>query len=136
MATETTTAKYTPSLGRRKEAVAQVRLFPGGTGKITVNEKDVAVYFSRADHQILVKSPLVLTGTAETYDVTVRVLGGGITGQAESVRLGISRALQLINPDFRDSLKKSGFLKRDARTRERKKYGHKSARRSPQWSKR
>jgi len=137
MATEeTTTKRYTPALGRRKEATAQVRLIPQGSGKITINDRELGAYFTRPDHQILVKAPLVLTGTTESFDITVRVLGGGITGQATSVQLGISRALQIINADFRESLKKSGFLTRDARTRERKKYGKKSARRSPQWSKR
>ncbi len=130
------TTKYTGGLGRRKEAVALVRLITGGSGKITVNGKDAKVYFPLFTHQQKVHAPFVATGTDGTYDVTVSVKGGGITGQADAVRLGIARALVEISLDYRAVLKKSGYLSRDARVRERKKYGHLSARRSPQWSKR
>ena len=135
MATETK-KNYTGALGRRKTSVAQVRLFGGGTGKVTVNGKDGNVYFPVYHLQQKLVAAFEATGTKEQYDVEAKVSGGGITGQADSVRLGIARALIELNPDFRGSLKKLGFLTRDARKKERKKYGHKKARRSPQWSKR
>ena len=126
---------YIYAVGRRKEATAEIRLLPG-KGEIVVNGRTFATFFSRADHRMMVMSPFEQTGTTEQFDVQVTVSGGGVTGQAESVRMAISRALQEHNPDFRASLKKSGFLTRDSRIRERKKYGKLSARRSPQWSKR
>ena len=130
------TGKYTQAVGRRKRAIAQIRLFEKGSGKILVNDLDVADYFGTNTLEMAIKAPFVETGTENAYDVSVKVLGGGKSGQAGSIQLGISRALVTINPDFRTSLKKLGFLTRDARKRERKKYGKKSARRSPQWSKR
>lgn len=131
----TTAGKYTPALGRRKEATAQVRL-SGGTGLFTVNKREVKEYFPIFNLQQTVHAPFVACGLDGKYDVAVKVVGGGIRGQADAVRLGIARALIEINPDLRPALKKLGFLSRDARVRERKKYGHKSARRSPQWAKR
>ncbi|OPL07693.1 MAG: 30S ribosomal protein S9 [delta proteobacterium ML8_F1] len=121
--------------GRRKTSVARVRLLPG-TGKITINQKDISEYL---DYEILrneVKRPLVLTETLGKYDVIVRVHGGGFTGQAGAIRHGISRALLEVDSEYRGTLKKAGFLTRDPRMVERKKYGLKKARRSPQFSKR
>lgn len=134
--TEATKTQYIETVGRRKEAVARVRLHHGGSGKITINDRELQVYLPVAILQEAVRSPFVQTGTETVFDVTVHVVGGGIHGQADAVRLGIARALVDFNPEFRGSLKKMGFLSRDARVRERKKYGKKSARRSPQWSKR
>jgi len=121
--------------GRRKTSVARVRLLPG-TGKITINQKDISEYL---DYEILrneVKRPLVLTETLGKYDVIVRVHGGGFTGQAGAIRHGISRARLEVDSEYRGTLKKAGFLTRDPRMVERKKYGLKKARRSPQFSKR
>ena len=131
-----TTKKYIQTIGRRKQAIAQVRLYGGGTGSVIVNEKDVIEYFPVTKLQQAISAPFVATGTEGQFDVTVKVGGGGITGQAEGIRLGIARALIEHNPELRTVLKKIGFLKRDARVRERKKFGKRSARRSPQWSKR
>src|SRR3989338_3798972 len=128
--------RYIPGLGRRKEATAQVRLFPNGSGKITINKKEVAVYFPVYSMQHAIKQPFITSGVEGKFDVEARVTGGGIRGQSDAVRLGIARALVEFNADYRTSLKKLGYLKRDARVRERKKYGKKSARRSPQWAKR
>ncbi len=127
---------YTKGLGRRKQAVAQVRLYHNGSGKITVNDRDLAVHIPVEIMQQSVKSPLVLTGTENMFDIKVLVKGGGNSGQADAIRHGISRALVEFNPEFRTVLKKEGMLTRDARVRERKKFGKKSARRAPQFSKR
>ena len=121
--------------GRRKSSVARVRLVEG-TGKITINGKDIDEYLGMETLKVIVKQPLVATNTLSKYDVIVKVTGGGFTGQAGAIRLGIARALLLVNPDFRGPLKKAGFLTRDSRSVERKKYGLKKARRSPQFSKR
>jgi small subunit ribosomal protein S9 len=129
-------AKYVNGLGRRKEASAQVQIVPGGTGKIEVNGRDMKEYFPLFTLQQSVNAPFVATGTESRFDVSVKVSGGGVKGQADAVRLGIARALIDMNPEYRGSLKKLGYLSRDARVRERKKYGHKGARRSPQWAKR
>jgi small subunit ribosomal protein S9 len=121
--------------GRRKKSIARVRLVPGN-GNVTVNGKDISEYL---DYEILrneVKRPLVLTDTLTKFDVFVRVNGGGFTGQAGAMRHGISRALLNVDGDFRSVLKKAGFLTRDPRMKERKKYGLKKARKSPQFSKR
>ncbi len=131
-----TITRYIESIGRRKKAVARVRLHRNGSGKMTINDRTLMEYLPVSILQEAVRSPFVQTGTETIFDVTVRVEGGGIHGQADAVRLGIARALILFNPELRTSLKKTGLLKRDARVRERKKYGKKSARRSPQWSKR
>jgi small subunit ribosomal protein S9 len=128
--------KYIRAIGRRKCSIAQVRLYRSGTGKVTINEKDLKDYIPRFDLQQSVLAPFEATGLAGMHDVTVKVLGGGITGQAEAIRMGISRALIEYNPGLRETLKKLGYLSRDARVKERKKYGLKGARRAAQWSKR
>ena len=122
--------------GRRKKAVARVRLIPAGDGTITVNDKTLDEYFGLDTLKYIVRQPLVLTDTAAKYDVIVNVIGGGFTGQAGAVRHGIARALLEAEPETRDTLKKAGFLTRDSRRKERKKYGLKKARRAPQFSKR
>lgn len=121
--------------GRRKTSVARVRLVPGN-GKITVNDKDLEEYFAYDTLKVLVKAPLDLTETMDKYDVVANVHGGGYTGQAGAVRHGISRALIEADEELRPVLKKEGFLTRDSRMKERKKYGRKKARKSPQFSKR
>lgn len=121
--------------GRRKEAVARVRLRPG-TGKITVNGRPFEEYFPVLTHRVLATEPLRLTQTAEVYDVDATLDGGGISGQAGALRLGIARALQTLDPEARPGLKKAGLLTRDAREKERRKYGLKKARKAPQYSKR
>ncbi len=121
--------------GRRKSSVARVRMVPG-TGKIVVNDRNFAEYIPSAAVRLDVLQPLNITQTSTQYDIYVNVCGGGISGQAGAIRLGISRALLLISPDFRSSLKKAGLLTRDPRATERKKYGLKKARRAPQFSKR
>lgn len=133
---DTQTKKYIQTVGRRKQAVAQVRLYPAGKGEVVVNTKKLEDFFPVQTLQQSVNAPFAATGTESQFDVTVQVKGGGITGQAESVRMGIARALVEHNPELRTTLKKLGFLKRDARVKERKKYGKRGARRSPQWSKR
>ncbi len=121
--------------GRRKSSVARVRLVPG-TGKFEVNGRNFVEYIPSAAIRLDVLQPVNLLGVATQYDVLVNVVGGGISGQAGAIRLGISRALLLVNPEFRSSLKKAGFLTRDPRATERKKYGLKKARRASQFSKR
>lgn len=122
--------------GRRKSAVARVRVIKNGSGEFTVNGRPMKEYFSTYELQNIVISPLKTCGQETAVDLDVNVIGGGIRGQAEAVRLGTSRALTELNPTFRTTLKKMGFLSRDARVKERKKFGLKKARRSPQWSKR
>ena len=122
--------------GRRKKAVARVRLIPAGDGTITINKKSLDEYFGLDTLKFIVRQPLVLTDTAAKYDVVVNVVGGGFTGQAGAIRHGISRALLEAEPETRAALKKEGFLTRDSRMKERKKYGLKKARRAPQFSKR
>lgn len=121
--------------GRRKSSVARVYMTPG-TGKVTINKKDIDDYFGLETLKIIVRQPLELTGTADKYDIKVNVYGGGFTGQAGAIRHGIARALNEADEDFRPALKKAGFLTRDSREKERKKYGLKKARRAPQFSKR
>ncbi len=121
--------------GRRKKSVARVRLLPGA-GSITVNKRDIEEYFGLETLKMIARSPLVLTNTAGKYDVSVNVYGGGTTGQAGAIRHGISRALLVAEPELRGTLKKAGFLTRDPRMKERKKYGLHAARRAPQFSKR
>ena len=123
------------TVGRRKAAVARVFVKPG-TGKITVNHKELEVYFPLHILQYEVKQPLLVTNTLENYDVTINLVGGGIKGQAEAARMGIARALCEINAEYRPILKKNGFLTRDAREVERKKPGQPGARRKFQFSKR
>ncbi|GEN32007.1 small subunit ribosomal protein S9 [Cerasibacillus quisquiliarum] len=121
--------------GRRKKSTARVRLVPG-TGRIIVNDREAKDYFPYETQLLIMNQPLVATETQGTYDVLVNVHGGGFTGQAGAIRHGIARALLEANPEFRTVLKREGFLTRDARMKERKKYGLKKARRAPQFSKR
>ena len=122
--------------GRRKSSVARVYLVPG-SGKVTINKRDINDYFGLETLKVVVRQPLVLTETTDKYDVIVNVHGGGFTGQAGAVRHGISRALLEVDSDeYRPLLKKAGYLTRDPRMKERKKYGLKAARRAPQFSKR
>ncbi len=121
--------------GRRKSSVARVYVTPG-TGKITVNKKDVEEYFGLETLKVIVRQPFAVTGTEGKFDVSVNVYGGGFTGQAGAIRHGISRALAGASEDYKPVLKKAGFLTRDPRMKERKKYGLKAARRAPQFSKR
>ena len=121
--------------GRRKSSIARVYLVPG-TGKVTINKKDMEEYFGLNTLKVIVNQPFAATGTTGKYDVLVNVHGGGFTGQAGAIRHGISRALLQADPEFRPVLKKAGFLTRDPRMKERKKYGFKAARRAPQFSKR
>ncbi len=129
-------AQTIQSHGKRKTAIARVTVVPGD-GKVEVNDgKSLEVYFPRETHRRAVLSPLLLTERAGSYDLKVRVRGGGVTGQAEAIRHGIARALVALEEDLRPALKKAGFLTRDPRIVESKKYGHHKARRSPQFSKR
>jgi small subunit ribosomal protein S9 len=128
------TAKFYGT-GRRKKSIARVYLVPG-TGNITINKRSIDEYFGLETLKVVVRQPLVATETVDKYDVIVTVKGGGYTGQAGAVRHGIARALLQVDGDFRPVLKKAGFLTRDPRMKERKKYGLKSARRAPQFSKR
>lgn len=127
---------YLYGTGRRKSSVARVRLYEGGTGKITINGRDIDDYFGLDTLKLITRQPLVLTEMAEKVDIIATVTGGGVTGQAGALRHGISRALLLVNPEFRPVLKRAGYLTRDPRMKERKKYGLKAARRAPQFSKR
>ena len=129
------TKPLTQTTGRRKEAVARVRLRPG-TGQITINKRPLAEYFPSRTHQMVVTEPLRLATVEETYDVDASIAGGGTTGQAGALRLGIARSLVEIDPELRIQLKRAGFLTRDAREKESKKYGLKKARKAPQYSKR
>ena len=121
--------------GRRKSSVARVYLVPG-TGKITINKRDMDEYFGLETLKVVVRQPLTATETADKFDVLVNVRGGGYTGQAGAIRHGIARALLNVDADYRPVLKKAGFLTRDPRMKERKKYGLEAARRAPQFSKR
>ncbi|GGH39970.1 30S ribosomal protein S9 [Paenibacillus segetis] len=121
--------------GRRKHSVARVRLVPG-EGRIVINKRDINEYFGLETLKLIVKQPLNLTETIGNYDVLVTAHGGGTSGQAGAIRHGISRALLKVDPELRPALKKAGFLTRDPRMKERKKYGLKAARRAPQFSKR
>ena len=125
---------YFYGTGRRKSSVARVRILPG-TGAITINGRDIDDYFGLETLKLIVRQPLALTGTSEKLDVICRVNGGGVTGQAGAIRHGISRALLQYDAELRPALKKAGFLTRDPRMTERKKYGLKGARRAPQFSK-
>ena len=127
--------KYFYGTGRRKEAVARVRVIPG-KGKITINDRTIEEFFGLETLRMIVKQPLVVTNNESKYDVIVKVIGGGYTGQAGAIRHGLSRALLQANEENRAILKKSGFLTRDSREKERKKYGLKKARKAPQFSKR
>lgn len=126
---------YFYGTGRRKKSVARVRVYPG-TGKITINDRGIDEYFGLETLKLIVRQPLALTGTVEKFDIVCRVNGGGVTGQAGAIRHGLSRALLQYDEALRPALKKAGFLTRDPRMKERKKYGLKGARRAPQFSKR
>lgn len=121
--------------GRRKEAIARVRITPG-TGQWRINDRLLEDFFPNKVHQQIISEPLVTLGAEGQFDVVARVAGGGVTGQAGALRLGIARALTLVDPENRTTLKRAGFLTRDARVKERKKYGLKKARKAPQYSKR
>jgi small subunit ribosomal protein S9 len=121
--------------GRRKEAIARVRIAPG-TGQWRINERSLEEFFPNKVHQQLINEPFVTLGAEEQFDVVALITGGGVTGQAGALRLGIARALTLVDPENRVTLKRAGFLTRDARVKERKKYGLKKARKAPQYSKR
>ena len=127
-------AKYYGT-GRRKKSIARVYLVPG-TGKVTINKRDIDEYFGLETLKVIVRQPLAATETAEKFDVLVNVRGGGYTGQAGAIRHGVARALLQAGDDYRPTLKAAGFLTRDSRVKERKKYGLKKARRAPQFSKR
>ncbi len=126
---------YFYGTGRRKSSVARVRVY-NGTGKVTINDRDIDDYFGLETLKLIVRQPLALTGTTDKFDIVCRVNGGGVTGQAGAIRHGVARALLQYNEELRAELKKAGFLTRDPRMKERKKYGLKGARRAPQFAKR
>ena len=128
--------KYNYGTGRRKSSVARVRVYENGTGSITINGRDIDEYFGLETLKLIVRQPLVTADLVGKVDVVVTVAGGGVSGQAGAIRHGLSRALLGINAEFRPTLKAAGFLTRDPRMKERKKYGLKAARRAPQFSKR
>jgi small subunit ribosomal protein S9 len=128
--------EYYEAVGRCKTATARVRLFPGGVGSIVVNDRPMEQYFPRDVDVFVLKEPLRATGMEHRFNISVRVNGGGIGGQAGAVQLGIARALLIVDPDLRPVLRKEGFLTRDARAKERKKPGLKRARKAPQYTKR
>ena len=128
--------KYFYGTGRRKSSVARVRVYETGTGSIIINGRDINDYFGLETLKLVVRQPLVTTELVDKVDVVVSVCGGGVSGQAGAIRHGIARALLTVNPEYRASLKAAGFLTRDPRMKERKKYGLKAARRAPQFSKR
>ena len=129
------TKPYFYGTGRRKNSVARVRVY-NGTGKITINDRDVDDYFGLETLKLIVRQPLAVAGVEGKFDIVVRVAGGGVSGQAGAIRHGLSRALLVYDENLRAMLKKAGFLTRDPRMKERKKYGLKAARRAPQFSKR
>ena len=128
--------KYYYGTGRRKSSVARVRVYENGTGNVTINGRDIDNYFGLDTLKMVVRQPLVSTDLLGKVDVVVTVCGGGVTGQAGAIRHGVSRALLVANAEYRPTLKAAGFLTRDPRMKERKKYGLKAARRAPQFSKR
>lgn len=129
-------AQYYEGIGRRKSASARVRLFPGGTGQVTINDKDGVDYLPRFGDVQTFMLPLTHIGQEKSYDISIHVNGGGISGQRDAILLGIARALEKIDPDLRGTLKGQGFLSRDARVKERKKPGLKRARKAPTYTKR
>ena len=128
--------KYNYGTGRRKSSVARVRVYENGTGSIIINGRDIDAYFGLDTLKLIVRQPLVAADLVDKVDVVVTVAGGGVSGQAGAIRHGLSRALLVLNPENRPALKAAGFLTRDPRMKERKKYGLKGARRAPQFSKR
>jgi small subunit ribosomal protein S9 len=129
-------AQYYEGIGRRKSSTARVRLFPGGTGNFVINGREAADYLPRPNDMTEVMLPLEVVGQMTSYDISVHVNGGGVTGQRDAIRLGIARALLRIDPDMRSALKRRGLLTRDARVKERKKPGLKRARKAPTFTKR
>ena len=136
MATYKCKKPYMYGTGRRKSSVARVHLIPNGTGAITINGRDIDDYFGLDTLKLIVRQPLVTVGLTDKVDIECTVAGGGVSGQAGAIRHGISRALVTLNPELRPALKAAGFMTRDPRMKERKKYGLKAARRAPQFSKR
>ena len=136
MATYVSKRPYVYGTGRRKSSVARVHLIPGGSGRITVNGREIDDYFGLETLKLIVRQPLNTVGVTEKVDIDCTVSGGGVSGQAGAIRHGIARALLLMDENFRAPLKAAGFLTRDPRMKERKKYGLKAARRAPQFSKR
>ena len=136
MATYVSKRPYMYGTGRRKSSVARVHVYPNGTGSITINGRSIDEYFGLETLKMIVRQPLVATATEGKVDIVATVKGGGVSGQAGALRHGVSRALLLADGDYRAILKKAGFLTRDPRMKERKKYGLKAARRAPQFSKR
>ena len=129
------TKPYFYGTGRRKNSVARVRVY-NGTGKITINDRDIDDYFGLETLKLIVRQPLAVAGVEGKFDIVVRIAGGGVSGRAGAIRHGLSRALLVYDENLRGELKKAGFLTRDPRMKERKKYGLKAARRAPQFSKR
>jgi len=128
--------EYYEAVGRRKAATARVRIFIEGTGAITINERPLEEYFVREVDVLCIEEPLKVTATESRFDISVKVNGGGVSGQSGAIRLGIARALLKIDPDLRPVMRRGGFLTRDARVKERKKPGLKRARKAPQYTKR
>jgi len=128
--------EYYEAVGRRKAATARVRIFIEGTGAITINERPLEEYFVREVDVLCIKEPLEVTATESRFDISVKVNGGGVSGQSGAIRLGIARALLKMDPDLRPVMRRGGFLTRDARAKERKKPGLKRARKAPQYTKR
>ena len=134
---ETTKAKkYTEAIGRRKTSVARVRLSPATKGNMVINGKDLPLYFKTEELRSIAKGSLEKSGMTQKFSISVKAMGGGVHAQAEAIRLGIARAILKIEPEQKIALKKEGFLRRDSRKVERKKFGLKKARKSPKWSKR
>jgi small subunit ribosomal protein S9 len=129
-------AQYYEGVGRRKSSTARVRLYPGGTGNLLINDKDGTDYLPRPGDVDILLEPLTVLGQAKTYDVTVHVSGGGVTGQRDAILLGVARALIKMDPDVKGKLRESGYVTRDARVKERKKPGLKRARKAPTYTKR
>ena len=129
-------AQYYEGIGRRKESSARVRIFPGGTGRLTINDKEGSVYLSREGDYEIVMQPLTVIGQEHSYDVSVHVSGGGVTGQRDAIQLGLARALLELDPDLKGQLRDAELLTRDARVKERKKPGLKRARKAPTYTKR
>ncbi|MCH8049439.1 30S ribosomal protein S9 [Patescibacteria group bacterium] len=128
--------KYFQTIGRRKNSVVQVRLYPGGSGKITINDRDIKDYFGTERNRQAATAPLREVGKSDLVDITIRAVGGGQTGQADATKLAIARALVKYDESLKAVVKAHGFLTRDARRKERKKFGYRGARRAPQWRKR
>jgi small subunit ribosomal protein S9 len=133
---EETQKKYVETVGRRKTSIARARLTPADKSSVTINDKKVEDYFKVAEQRVIIQSPMVESKVAQDFTITIRVTGGGVNSQAEAIRHAISRALIVVDETLRKDLKKAGYLKRDPRAKERRKFGLKKARKAPQWSKR